>query len=127
MSRSTRHLNRSARLVAETASASAEVITARMLGLGDPREFLSARQQREVGAMVSEKALAGMQGWMGAMAEAWMLPARALATLGGPAAFTPQGAARAAAEIGALWLGVGDAALRPAKRKVSSNRTRLRK
>ncbi|MEO8365469.1 MAG: hypothetical protein ABI538_04605 [Pseudoxanthomonas sp.] len=127
MSKSSRQINRSARLMTETASASAEVIAARMTRLGDPGEFMSARQQRDINGMVSEKLAAGMQGWVGAMAETWMLPSRAMATLGRPSLFTPAGAARAAGDIGALWLAVGDAALRPAKRKASSNRTRLRK
>ena len=127
MSKPTRQVNRSAKLMADTATASAEVIAARLMKLGNPREFMTARQQRDIGGMVSEKMVAGMQGWMGAVTEAWLLPSRTIATLSRPSAYTPEGAARAAGEIGALWLGVGDAALRPAKRKASSNRTRLRK
>lgn len=127
MSKQSKRIGKSAQLLTDTASASAEVISARMVRLSDPREFLSARQQREVGEMVSEKMYAGAQGWAGAVAEAWLLPFRAASAFGKPSAFTPIGAMRAASEIGALWLGVGDAALRPAKTKASSNRTKLRK
>ena len=127
MSKSTRRVGRSARLMVEAASASQEVIAARMRRFGDPTEFMTARQHREISEMVSEKMIAGMQGWSSAMTEAWMFPSRAMATLARPSLLTPAGAARAASELGALWMGVADSALRPAARKASSNRARLRK
>jgi hypothetical protein len=111
----------------ETASASGEVIAARMSRLSNPAEFMTARQQREIGEMVSEKMIAGVQGWSSAMAQAWMFPSQAMAALARPSLLTPVGAARAVSELGALWMGVADSALRPAARKASSNRARLGK
>jgi len=116
-----------ARLVQETASASMEVIASRMLALADPREFGSRKQVRDLSGMVSEKIEAGAQGWLGAAVALGMLPYRLAPSFASPSALTASGAAKAWAEAGSLWLGVGVAAASPARRTVVANRSKLRK
>jgi hypothetical protein len=104
-----------------------EVMSARLLAMSDPREFGSQEQIREVSGMVSEKLQAGAQGWAGAALELGMLPYRMAWTFASPSMLTASGAARAWAEAGSLWLGVGNAAMAPARSKVMANRSKLRK
>ena len=116
-----------ARLVQETASASMEVIASRMLTLADPREFGSRKQMRDLSGMVSEKIEAGAQGWMAAAMELGMMPYRLASSFASPSSLTASGVAKALADAGSLWLGVGVAAASPARSKVVANRSKLRK
>lgn len=120
-----RQSRRAARLMAETGSASAAVIAMRMASLADPIESKSPRQQREIKRMVDEKVQAGYQGGMAAAMQMAFLPARAMAAFATPAAMTPSGYLDACGKVGALWLGVGNAAMSPSRSKVVSNRKRL--
>ena len=104
-----------------------EVIASRLLALSDPRAFGSQTQMRELSGMVSEKVQAGAQGWAGAALELGMLPYRMAWTFVSPSMLTASGAAKAWTEAGSLWLGVGNAAMAPARSKVMANRSKLRK
>ena len=73
----------------DTGSASASVVSARLLALSNPFDFMSRQQQREVSKMVSEKMEAGFDGWMAASAEMAALPLRLLVATARPSAFTP--------------------------------------
>jgi hypothetical protein len=127
MPKHTKQSNVATRIMADTATASMEVIASRLLALSDPREFGSPRQMRELSGMVSEKMQAGAQGWVGAALEFGMLPYRLAWTFASPSALTASGAAKAWADAGSLWLGVGNAAMSPIRRKVMANRSTLRK
>lgn len=104
-----------------------EVISSRLLAMSDPREFGSQKQMRELSGMVSEKMQAGAQGWAGAALELGMLPYRMAWTFANPSTLTASGAAKAWTEVGSLWLGIGNAAMAPARSKVMANRSKLRK
>jgi hypothetical protein len=117
----------STRILADTASASMEVIASRLLALSDPNAFGSQAQMRELSGMVSEKLQAGAQGWAGAALQLAMLPYRMAWTFASPSTLTASGAAQAWAEAESLWLGVGNAALAPVRRKVVANRAKLRR
>lgn len=116
-----------ARLMADTGSASASVVSARLLALSNPLDFMSRQQQSEVSKMVSEKMKAGFDGWMAASAEMAALPLRLLQATTRPSAFTPAAAMETWMVLGGLWIGVGNAALQPARRTVMANRARLRR
>ncbi len=114
-----------AKLAADTGAASLSVMSSRLLALSDPREFGSARQQREVKRMVNEKMAAGVGGWMAAATEMSLMPYRLMQTGGKTGALG--GGLDSWMTLGNLWLGVGNAALRPARKTVVANRSRLRK
>lgn len=114
-----------AKLLADTGSASMAVMGSRMLSLANPVNFMSARQHREVSTMVSEKVQAGVAGWWSAAAEASMIPYRLFWSSPRADLFTPSGYARMFTDSAALWMGVGNAALTPARNTVVRNRSRL--
>ena len=127
MPRHTKQSRVATRILTDTASASMEVISSRLLALSDPLEFGSQKQMRELTGMVSEKMQAGAQGWAGAALELGMLPYRMAWAFANPSTLTASGAAKAWTEAGSLWLGVGNAAMAPARSKVMANRSKLRK
>ncbi len=120
-----RQSRRSTRLVAETGAASAAVIAMRLAAMADPTRASSPRQQAELRRMVREKQVAGQQGAWDAATQLALLPTRAMAAFATPAALTPSGYLDACGKLAALWLGVGNAALAPARRKAVGNRKRL--
>ncbi len=120
-----RQSRRASSLVSDTGSASAAVIVMRLAAMSVPGALGSARQEGEMRRMVSDKVEAGYQGgWAAAMQMAF-LPARAMAAFATPAALTPAGYVKACGKVGALWLGVGNAALAPSRHKAVGNRKRL--
>jgi hypothetical protein len=121
-----KHARTAARLMADTGSASASVVSARLLAFSNPFDFMSRHQQREVSKMVSEKVKAGFDGWMAASAEMVAMPFRLLQATARPSAFTPVVAMETWMALGGLWIGVGNAALRPARNTVMANHARLR-
>ncbi len=112
-----------AKLAADTGAASLSVMSSRLFALSDPREFGSARQQREVKRMVDEKMAAGVGGWMAAATEMSLMPYRLMQS--GSKSGTFGGGLESWMTLGNLWLGVGNAALRPARKAVVANRSRL--
>ena len=121
-----KHARTAARLLADTSSASASVVSARVLAFSNPFDFMSRHQQREMSRMVSEKVKAGYEGWMAASAELAAMPFRLLQATARPSAFTPAVAMETWMALGGLWIGVGNAALQPARKTVMANRARLR-
>ena len=110
----------------DTGQASASVVSARLIALSNPFDFMSRQQQREVSRMVAEKLQAGIEGWLAASAALAVLPLRVLqSTAPRPAAFTPAVAMETWMALAGLWIGVGNAALEPARRAVVANRARL--
>ncbi len=109
------------KLISDSGAASLDVISSRLRALSDPQDFLSPRQQREVNRMVSEKLAAGMDGWMAAGIEMSLMPYRMLQAMSKP----PASATDGMMAWMNLWLGVGHAALRPARKTVVANRKRL--
>jgi hypothetical protein len=123
-----RHTARStAALLNATAAASASVIAARMLAFSNPATALSSWHQSEAQRMSSEKVAAARDGALSAGAELCLMPARLLQLAARPASWTPAGWMDAWMEGATLWLGVGNAALRPAKTTAVRNRSRLAK
>jgi hypothetical protein len=116
-----------ANLLAETSSASLSVVSSRLLALANPLDFLSRRQQRETSRMVSEKLAASFDGCMFASAELAALPYRMLLATAKPSTLTPAVCMEAWMAWGGLWIGVGNAALKPAHKTVVGNRARLRR
>ena len=106
-------------------SASASVITARMLAFSNPATVMSPWHQSEAQRMTSEKVAALGDGMRAASAELALLPSRMLMIGARPASWTPTGWMGAWTEAAGLWIGVGNAALRPAKSTVVRNRSRL--
>jgi hypothetical protein len=106
-------------------SASASVITARMLAFSNPATVMSPWHQSEAHRMTSEKVAALRDGMRAASAEMALLPSRMLMIGARPASWTPTGWMGAWTEAVGLWIGVGNAALRPAKSTVVRNRSRL--
>lgn len=111
------------KLISDSGAASLDVISSRLRALSDPQDFLSPRQQRELNRMVGEKLAAGVNGWMAAGIEMSLMPYRALRVLSRP----PASIADGMAAWMDLWLGVGNAALGPARKTVVANRKRLRR
>jgi len=123
---SSRHQARAAAdLLTTTGNASARVIAARMLAFSDPAGALSPWHQAEAQRMTSEKVSAASEGLLSAGAELAMLPYRMLQIAARPAAWTPSGWMDAWMASAGLWIGVGNAALRPAKTTVVRNQARL--
>lgn len=112
-------------LLTTTGTASAQVIAARMRAFADPTRALSAWHQAEAQRMASEKVGAASDGALAAGAELAMLPYRMLQIAARPGAWTPSGWMDAWMAGAGLWIGVGNAALRPARSAVVRNRARL--
>lgn len=120
-----RQARTAAKLLHDTGSASASVITARMLAFANPATALSSWHQAEAKRMTSEKVAAGSAGLLAASMEMAMLPARMLQLAARPSSWTPHGWMQAWMDGASLWVGVGNAALAPAKTTVMRNRARL--
>lgn len=121
-----RHQARAAAdLLTTTGNASARVIAARMLAFSNPAGALSPWHQAEAQRMTSEKLSAASEGLLSASAELAMLPYRMLQVAARPAAWTPNGWMDAWMASAGLWIGVGNAALRPARTTVVRNQARL--
>lgn len=123
--------NRQARtsvsLLTAAGSASASVIAARMLAFANPATAMSPWHLAEAYRMSSEKLDAGKAGLLAASAELAMLPGRMLQLAARPSAWTPNGWMNAWVEGAGLWLGVSNAALKPAKSTAARNQARLAK
>jgi len=111
-------------LLNATGSASASVIASRMLAFSHPGP-LTPWQQSEAQRMASEKIAAAGDGWMSAWTELALMPGRMWQLGHRSHAWTPMGALQAWTDVCGLWLGVGNAALRPAMQTAVRNRTRL--
>lgn len=122
-----RHARNAATLLTVTGSASASVIAARMLAFSNPATAMSPWHLAEAQRMSSEKLDAGKAGLLAASAELAMLPGRMLQLAARPSAWTPNGLMNAWMEGAGLWLGVGNAALAPAKSTAVRNQVRLAK
>ena len=114
-----------AALLNATGSASASVITARMLAFSNPATVFSPWHQSEAKRMSSEKIDAMNAGMRAASMEMALLPSRMLMIGARPASWTPTGWMGACTEAAGLWIGIGNAALRPAKSTAVRNRSRL--
>lgn len=112
-------------LLHATGAASASVINARVQAFSNPASLLSPWHQSELRRMTSEKLAAASEGFLAASAELALLPYRALLLAARPAIWTPAGWLNAWMDASGLWLGVGNAALRPAKVAAVRNRARL--
>lgn len=112
-------------LLHATGAASANVIAARVLAFSNPATVLSPWHQSEARRMTAEKISAASDGLFAASAELAMLPSRMLMISARPSSWTPAGWINAWQETAGLWVGVGNAALRPAKRTVVKNQSRL--
>lgn len=123
------HRNRQVRtavdLLASTGHASANVIAARTLAFSNPATILSPWQQAEAQRMVSEKVSAASEGMLAAGVELAALPWRMLQLATRPAAWTPTGWMQMCMAGAGVWIGVGSAALRPARNAAVRNRKRL--
>lgn len=127
MRSSNRQARAAAKLLTATGSASASVIAARMLAFSNPATVMSSWHQAEAQRMTSEKLAAGSDGILAAGTELARLPGRMLELAARPSTWTPMGWMHAWTEGAGLWLGVGTAALVPAKSAATSNRRRLAK
>ena len=112
-------------LLHATGAAAASVIAARVQAFSDPATLLSPWHQSEARRMTSEKLDAASQGMQAAGIELALLPARMLMIGARPAAWTPAGWMTACNDVAALWIGVGNAALRPARNTAVRNQRRL--
>lgn len=112
-------------LLNATGAASANVITARMLAFSNPAKVLSPWHQSEAKRMTSEKVNAASEGLLAANAALAMLPYQMLKLGMRPSAWTPSGWMSACQDATELWVGIGNAALRPAKKTVVRNQARL--
>lgn len=112
-------------LLNATGAASANVIAARLLAFSNPATVLSPWHQSEAKRMTSEKINAASEGMFSASAELAMLPCRMLMISARPSSWTPTGWMNAWQDAAGLWVGVGNAALRPAKKTVVKNQSRL--
>ena len=114
-------------LLKATGTASANVITSRVLAFSNPATMLSPWHQSEAKRMTSEKVDAASEGLLAANAALAMLPYRMLQLGMRPSSWSPAGWMGAWQDAAGLWVGVGNAALRPAKKTVVSNQARLAK
>lgn len=119
------HAHTAVALLNATGSASASVIAARMLAFSNPATVLSPWHQSEAQRMTSEKVDAMNAGMRAASIELALLPSRMLMIGARPASWTPAGWMGACTQAAGLWIGVGNAALRPAKSAAVRNRSRL--
>ncbi|MGV8943397.1 hypothetical protein [Thermomonas sp.] len=114
-------------LLTATGAASANVIATRMLAFSNPATVLSPWHQSEARRMGEEKLNAAAAGLLAASAELGMLPMRMMQLGMQPHSWSPAGWMNAWQEAAGLWVGVGNAALRPAKKTVVRNQARLAK
>ena len=112
-------------LLNATGAAAANVIAARMLAFSNPATMLSPWHQSEARRMSAEKIDATTDGMQAAGMELAMLPARMLMIGARPASWTPAGWMNAWNDVAGLWIGVGNAALRPARNTAVRNQRRL--
>lgn len=112
-------------LLNATGTAAASVIAARMLAFSNPTTMLSPWHQSEARRMTGEKVDAATEGMQGAGMALAMLPARMLMIGAQPATWTPAGWMGACQQMAELWIGVGNAALRPARDTAVRNQRRL--
>lgn len=121
--------NRQARtaneLLATTTQASASVIAARAMAFSDPATLFSPWQQAEARRMVTEKVTAAGDGMLAASFELAALPWRMLQLVTSPSAWTPSRWMQLCMAGAGVWIGVGNAALRPARNTAVRNRKRL--
>lgn len=122
---SRRSARTAAALLSTTGTASASVVAARMRAFANPATALSPWHQSEAQRMGSEKLEAAGAGMLAAASEMAMLPMRLLQLGARPSTWTPGGWMNAWIEGAGLWVGVGNAALRPAKVAAVRNRDRL--
>lgn len=120
-----RHTRAAPRLLQDTGSAAASVIGARLLAFSGPAGAHSAWHRDEALRMSTEKLQAGGAGMLAAWIELALLPGRLLQVTARPAAWTPTGCIAAWMDAADLWVGVGSAALRPARTAAVRNRARL--
>lgn len=112
-------------LLTATGAASANVIASRVLAFSNPATVLSPWHQSEAKRMTSEKVNAASEGMLAANAAMAQLPYRMLQIGMRPSSWSPtgwMGACQAACE---LWVGIGNAALQPARKTVVRNQARL--
>lgn len=114
-----------AALLNTTGSASASVVAARMRAFANPATAMSPWHQSEAQRMGTEKFEAAQAGLVAASAELAMLPMRLMQLAARPSSWTPAGWMNAWMDGAGLWLGVGNAALRPAQVTAVRNRDRL--
>ena len=119
------HAHTAVALLNASGRASASVIAARMLAFSNPATVLSPWHQSEARRMTAEKLDAAGDGMRAAGMELAMLPARLMMIGARPAAWTPAGWMNACSDAAALWIGVGNAALRPARNTAVRNQRRL--
>lgn len=112
-------------LLNATGSASASVIAARMLAFSNPATMSSPWHRSEAKRMSAEKVDAMQDSMRAASMELALLPSRMLMIGSRPASWTPNGWMGAWTEAAGLWIGVGNAALRPAKTTAARNHSRL--
>lgn len=114
-------------LLIDTATASSEVIAARLQGLAAPGALFSPKQLQEVQRMVAEKATAAAGGTWAAWQAATALPMQWMFAGARLDPWQPASWLSLWSTAFELWTGVGNAALRPATRAVVANRKRLRR
>lgn len=114
-------------LLNATGKASANVIATRMLAFSNPAKLLSPWHQSEARRMSEEKLHAASDGLLAASAELGMLPLRMMQLSMKPTTWSANGWANAWQEAAELWVGVGNAALQPARNTVVRNQARLAK
>lgn len=122
---SRRSARTAAALLNTTGSASASVVAARMRAFANPATALSPWHQAEAQRMGSEKLEAAGAGLLAAASELALLPVRLLQLGARPSTWTPAGWMHAWMEGAGLWIGVGNAALRPVRVAAVRNRDRL--
>ena len=122
---SSRQTRTATALLNATGTASANVIAARMLAFSNPAAMLSPWHQSEARRMSAEKIDAASNGMLAASTAMAALPYKLLQLGMRPASWSPTGWMNAWQEAAGLWVGVGNAALRPAKNTVVRNQARL--
>ena len=114
-----------AALLLATGNASTSVVAARMSAFSEPATMLSPWHRTELMRMGFEKIGAIGAGVQAASTELASLPFRLWAIGARPSSWTATGSLDAWAESAGLWIGVGNAALRPAMTAAMRNRSRL--
>ena len=112
-------------LLTDTAMASADVIAARMRVFADPSTWGSAGSQREAQRMLQEKLSASGEGAYAAWVAMARMPLQAAQSGVWLAPWQPQAWWRLWSSTAEAWVGLGNAALRPATRKAVANQRRL--
>lgn len=124
---SSRQIRTATALLNATGAASANVIAARISAFSNPATVLSPWHQSEAKRMTSEKMTAARDGMLAANAALAVLPYQMLKLGMRPSAWSPMGWMSAWQDAGELLVGVGNAALLPAKKTVVRNQARLGK